>query len=159
MIRALALLFLSVSLAVFGAGQVAPGPSEREAPAKDQATRFTHYDVLIDSADKPLGAYQVELTCSSTDARLVGVEGGEHAAFKEPPYYDPAALHNPRGARIILGAFNTGSDLPIGKTRVARIHVQITGAAPQFTVKLTAAADASAQPIDATPTLIAGDDK
>lgn len=151
--RARALLGLSAVLAVFGAGQVAPGPDEPEP----HAIRFTHCDVVVDSNDKPLAAYQVELTCSSPNVTLVGVEGGEHAAFKEPPYYDPAALHSPRGARIILGAFSTGADLPAGKTRVARIHVQVGGeGAPDFTTKLTVAAAGDGSQVPATVTLTAG---
>jgi hypothetical protein len=78
--------------------------------------------------------------------KLAGVEGGEHAAFRDPPYYDPAALSR---NRIILAAFNTGSDLPTTSFRAARLHVQIAGDADaDFEVKLTVAfaADGSAVP-------------
>jgi hypothetical protein len=139
----------------------APRPGETDAPAKGQApgVRFTHFDVFLDAGDKALGAYQVELRCTTSNVTLVGIEGGEHGAYKEPPYYDPAALHNPRGSRVILAAFNTGADLPAGKTRVARIHVQVAGPAPEFQTRLVAAADSSGGAVEAAVTLVAGEDK
>ncbi len=162
--NALGVVFLILALAALGAWQVAPEApraGETDAPARGQApgVRFTHFDVFLDSGDKALGAYQVELRCTTSNVTLVGIEGGEHGAYKEPPYYDPAALHNPRGSRVILAAFNTGSDLPAGKTRVARIHVQVTGPAPEFVTRLVAAADGSGGPIEAAVTLVAGEDK
>jgi hypothetical protein len=87
------------------------------------------------------------------DVKIVGVEGGDHTAFREPPYYDPAALsHN----RIIIAAFNTGRDLPKGKTRVARLHLQISGPEPQFKTKLDVAASAEGKDIPATSTVEPG---
>jgi hypothetical protein len=89
--------------------------------------RFAAVDIYIDSGEKPLGAYQVELKATG-DVRAVGIEGGESAAFREPPYYDPVALHeNQLRERVVLAAFNTGKDLPTGRTRVARVHVRIGG--------------------------------
>ena len=112
------------------------------------AVRFAAVNVYVDSADKPLAAYQFELTAASGSFKIVGVEGGEHAAFTPPPYYDPAALSRDR---IIIAAFNTGRDLPKGNTRVARIHVQISGNEdPQYVVKLTVAASMDGEKIAAT---------
>ena len=115
-----------------------------------------------------LAAYQVEIKADGTGQRpmppdakitLVGVEGGEHAAFKDAPHYDPAALHEDRlKDRIILAAFNTGADLPAGKTRVARIHVQVEGPELAFKVVVMAAATADGTKIDATATAGAAGD-
>jgi hypothetical protein len=99
-----------------------PGPDE----VASNAIRFEAIDVFIDSGDQPLAAWQLELISRTKDVEIVGIEGGEHPAFKEPPFYDPRAMNN---NRVILGAFSTDSDeqLPSGRSRVARVHVQITG--------------------------------
>lgn len=95
------------------------------------AVRFEIVDVFASSA-QPLAAYQFELRAESGDARIVGVEGGEHAAFQTAPYYDPAAL---RTGRIIIGAFSTANDLPPAnaRTRVARVHLEVHGGRPIYT--------------------------
>lgn len=123
--------------------------------ATQPAVRFAWVDVFIDSADQPLAAYQFELTAATGAFQIVGVEGGEHPAFAEPPYYDPAALQNDR---IIIAAFNTGDDLPTGKSRVARIHVQIAGVeAPEYVVSLTVAAGPDGQEVPAVATFAEGE--
>ena len=107
--------------------------------AEIDGSRFEWVDVYLDSGDAPLAAYQLELTAESGTFQIVGVEGGEHAAFVEPPYYDPAALQHDR---VILAAFSTGDDLPTGSTRVARVHVMIEGERPSYVATLTVAATA-----------------
>ena len=96
-----------------------------EQPA-NTTVRFAAVDVLIDTGETPLAAYQLDLRATSGNVRIVGIEGGAHPAFADPPYYDPAAI---QGDRVIIGAFNTapGDSLPTGTTRIATIHVQITG--------------------------------
>lgn len=112
-------------------------------------SRFAAVDVFIDSGSVPLAAYQFELKATRGAFKIVGIEGGEHAAFsKKPPYYDPAALMHDR---VIIAAFNTGKDLPTGKTRVARVHVEISGnEEPQYDVQLIVAGGADGNPITAT---------
>jgi len=79
---------------------------------------------------------------------IVGIEGGEHPAFVEPPYYDPAAMANDR---VILAAFSTGKDLPHGRVRVARVHVQVSGGVePKYEAKLVTAGSIDGKPIPAT---------
>ena len=113
----------------------------------DPKVRFAPLHIYLDSGNKPLAAYQFELTATAGQIKIVGVEGGQHKAFKEAPYYDPAALANDR---IIIAAFNTGSELPKGRTRIATIHLQIIGEAePDYELKLTVAADADAKEIPA----------
>jgi hypothetical protein len=113
------------------------------------AVRFEAVDVMIDPRGRAMAAYQVEITLG--DAKLVGIEGGEHPAFAEPPRYDPKALQR---SRVILAALSTASDLPRSPTRVARLHVMTAGdAAPNYTIRLIVAGDASAKAIDAEATL------
>ncbi|MBN1917293.1 MAG: hypothetical protein JW889_05235 [Verrucomicrobia bacterium] len=123
------------------------------APAQDAGrVRFRAVDVIIDTGDKPLAAYQFEFVAETGTIAIVGVEGGEHPAFAEPPYYDAAALHE---NHIIIAAFSTQKDLPAGKTRVARIHVQVTGdTEPQYVVALRIAASPEGAHIQASATAI-----
>lgn len=124
-----------------------------QAPGRDSGrVRFLAVDIIVDTGEAPLAAYQFEFVAETGTIAIVGVEGGEHPAFAEPPYYDAAALHE---NHIIIAAFSTQKDLPAGKTRVARIHVQVTGdAEPQYVVVLRVAASADGRPIQATATAI-----
>jgi len=129
-----------------------PPPTDTQPrPVVQEAVRFRAVDVYVDSALRSLAAYQFELKAKGAEVKMVGVEGGGHAAFAEPPYYDPKAL---MGGRIIIAAFNTGKDLPTGKTRVATVHVQVTGdKAPEYSAKLTVAASTDGERIPAAITL------
>jgi hypothetical protein len=94
-------------------------------------------DIYVDSGDKPLAAYQVELNDPVGRTRIVGVEGGEPAAFTAAPHYDAAAIGN---GHIILAAFSTSHDLPTGKVRVARLRVAFSDAeGPTWMMKVCAA--------------------
>jgi hypothetical protein len=135
-------------LPAFGAGQaVAPPPGEG-------AVRFVTVDVFVESGAMGLAAWQIEVVPVKRDGvtvTLVGIEGGEHAAYVKPAYYDPAALTADEGGRVILAAYSTGKHLPTGHSRVARLHVMVEGEAggqPEFTVKLKVAADAEGRAID-----------
>jgi hypothetical protein len=122
-----------------------------------QKARFAPVHIYLDAAGKPLAAYQFELKATSGQIKIVGVEGGEHPAFREAPYYDPAALTHDR---IIIAAFNTGTQLPQGRTRLATIHLQILGdAEPQYELKLITAADAEGENMPAKLTLETGEQK
>ena len=108
-----------------------------------QSVQFEAIDIFIDSHGQPLAAYQLEFFARKDAIRIVGVEGGEHDAYKEPPYYDPKAIQH---ERVIIAAFNTGNKNPIGKTRVATIHVQVLRR-PDYRLKLHTAADSEGTPI------------
>ncbi len=109
--------------------------------------RFAPLHIYLDSGNQPLAAFQFKLKAAAGQIKIVGIEGSQHKAFKEAPYYDPAALANDR---IIIAAFNTGSELPKGRTRIATIHLQIVGdAEPDYELKLAVAADADAKEISA----------
>ena len=137
----------------FVSDETAAQPIADESAA--EPVRFSWVDIYLDSGAVPLAAYQFELTAATGDFQIVGVEGGEHPAFREAPYYDPAALMNDR---IIIAAFNTGDDLPSGRTRIARIHVQITGdQTPDYVVNLTVAATADGTETPAVATAVPGE--
>ena len=111
-------------------------PQTRAVVAID--ARFKAVDVFVDSKEHALAAYQFELHATAGDVKIVGIEGGEHAAYKQAPFYDPKAM---MGDRVIVAAYSTSDDLPAGKTRVARVHVRVGGnAEPKYELKLTASA-------------------
>ena len=117
--------------------------------------RFAPLHIYLDSGNKSLAAYQFELNTNAGQIKIVGVEGGQHEAFKEAPYYDPAALAKDR---IIIAAFSTGSNLPKGRTRIATVHLQIVGDdEPQYELKLIIAGGADGKEIPAEITFDKGE--
>jgi hypothetical protein len=121
--------------------------SEQDYSTAQPGVRFAPLHIYIDSGNKSLAAYQFELKATAGQIKIVGVEGGQSEAFKEAPYYDPAALAKDR---IKIAAFSTGSNLPKGRTRIATIHLQIIGnVEPQYMLKLIVAGDADGQEIPA----------
>lgn len=111
------------------------------------AVRFEALDVFVDSGDHQLAAWQLEMASRTAGAEIVGIEGGEHPAFRKPPYYDPQAMHR---NHVILAAYHTGRDLPSGRSRVARVHLQLTGPGPRdYLTSLTASANADGEQIPA----------
>jgi hypothetical protein len=114
-----------------------PATADASAPA---TTRFQAVDITIDPGGTPIAAYQVEFVADAGRVKLVGIEGGDHPAFRDPPYYDPAALSR---SRVIVAALSTNNDLPKGKTRLARLHLQVDGAGPaEYAAKLLVATSA-----------------
>lgn len=127
--RAIILLILLVAGSILG----------QTNPAGVATVRFQSVDLFVDSGARPLAAYQLEFWATNSGVKIVGIEGGEHAAFAKPPVYDPKAMQH---ERVILAAFNTAREvgLPQGKTRVATVHVQVSGdAKPEYVVTLTTA--------------------
>jgi hypothetical protein len=125
-------------------------PLFAQRPAVEEPrVRFCAVDVYVDATNAPLAAYQLEFAATNGVAKIVGIEGGEAPAFREAPFYDPKAMQHDR---VIIAAFSAESadHLPSGKTRVATIHLQISGAeAPAFEVKLKTAADSNGNRIAA----------
>ncbi|HNY78004.1 MAG: hypothetical protein RBS72_06850 [Sedimentisphaerales bacterium] len=152
---------------------LAPRTGKGSRPGKP-GVRFAPVHIYLDSGNAPLAAYQFELVCSvpvrasqegnppkadhyEPAVKIVGVEGGQHPAFNNAPYYDPAALAN---NRIIIAAFSTGADLPKGRTRIATIHLQIpSDTEPEYELKLAVAADADGREFPAELTLETGEDQ
>jgi hypothetical protein len=130
---------------------------EQDYSTAQSGVRFAPLHIYIDSGNSNLAAYQFELKITTGQIKIVGVEGGRHEAFKEAPYYDPAALAKDR---IIIAAFSTGSDLPKGRTRIATIHLQIVGdAEPEYELKLAVAGDADGKEIPAEISFEKGESK
>ena len=119
--------------------------------------RFATLDIYIDSGDKSLAAFQFELKAGPGQIKIVGVEGGQHEAFNQPPYYDTKALMQ---ERIIIAAFNTSTNLPKGRTRIATVHLQITGdSEPEYELKLVVSADGDGEKIPAKISFEKGEKK
>jgi hypothetical protein len=133
-------------LSVFG---LAAGLRAQQPALEEGRSRFCAIDIYVDAGATPLAAYQLEFTATNGMAKIAGIEGGAHAAFHEPPFYDPKAMQH---ERVILAAFSTAAadKLPVGKVRVATVHLQITGdSPPQFQIKLQTAGDANGNKIPA----------
>ena len=131
--------------------------SGRDEISPQPRVRFAPLHIYLDSGNRSLASFQFELKAATGQIEIVGVEAGEHEAFSEPPYYDPAArMQN----RIIIAAFNTGQNLPKGRTRIATVHLQITGETePQYGLSLTVAGDAEGNEIPAKLTFEKGEEK
>lgn len=123
---------------------------QRQTPApivEQSQSRFGTVDLFVDSAQTRLGAWEMEFKATTGQVEIVGIERGDNPDFHDPPYYDPAAL---KSNRVIVGAFNITNDLPAGKTRVARLHLHISGAQkPVYAVNLVVAGDKEGKPIAA----------
>ena len=150
---------LLILMVLFGAsvGEVQSfEPMVQDDDAVHADVRFGVVDVLIDSGDVPLAAYQVEVWAERGDVTIVGIEGGEAEPFRHPPYYDPAAMQEDR---VILAAFSTATaeQLPSGVTRLVSIHVRIAGQEkPEFNIRLHVAGDVDGNEIKATASLQTG---
>jgi len=153
--RRVTLAVLLVLVARLSMNSATRATTQQPDPPSD-AGRFGTVELFVDPRGQSLAAYQVEFVADPQRVTLVGVEGGEHPAFKEPPYYDPKAL---AGNRVILAALSTGADLPSARTRVATLHVRITGRrddAPDWSAKLEAAGNPQGQAIPADVSVSAG---
>ena len=141
-------------LAGLGAPSAQPEFTQEPSNGDRLRVRFESVDVYVQTEGKPLAAYQLDLRATEGDVKIVGIEGGEHAAFSNPPYYDTAAMQQDH---VIIAAFSTAKAelLPTGRTRIATIHVQITGAQePKFATELTVAATVDGAAIPATISLV-----
>jgi hypothetical protein len=136
---------LVASVAVLGA------VAALSSSAQPGAGRFTTVDLVLVS-DTPVAAWQVELTERRGAMQVVGIERGDDATFRDPPFYDRIVLERAVTDRIVLASFSLGDaeQLPRGRVRVARVHVRTTGAAePDYEARLVAAGTADGRPIDA----------
>jgi len=132
------------SLAVLGA------VAALSLAAQPQAGRFTTVDVFVVS-DTPVAAWQVELAERGGAMQIVGIERGDDATFRDPPFYD-RVVERAATDRIVLASFSlSGADqLPRGRVRIARLHVRTVGAAqPDYEARLITAGTAAGEPIAA----------
>ena len=117
--------------------------------------RFAAIDIFVDSAE-PLAAWQFELTDAAGSMTVVGVENGDSEAFADAPYYDLEAVNEDRADRIIVADFSLAdpAELPLGRTRIATVHVRLTGSSePELDLNLIAAGNADGEPITAAANL------
>lgn len=121
--------------------------TEAQPAAAQDGARFEAIDLFIAPAG-PLAAYQLEFRARRGTVKIVGIEGGEHPDYAQPPYYDPAAMQQDR---VVIGALSTrpASELPNAKVRIARIHVMVEGGAPEYEARLQTAAGPDTQKIEA----------
>jgi hypothetical protein len=140
---------LRLAALVLGWAAFAQEPATAPNAAAPESDRFVVADVMVESGVQALAAYQIEVVGTNANGlvKVVGIEGGESAAFRSPPYYDPAAM---QGERVILGAYSTAAteQLPRGEMRIASVHCLVSGgASPAFHAKVSAAATTDGQPI------------
>lgn len=135
----------------FGPGDdgIALAQDEARESAEDSgAIHFEAVDIFVDTGEAPLAAWQIEVSGAGPTVTVSGVEGGEHAAFSEPPYHDTAALT--KTGRLIVAAFHTGDNLPTGRTRVARLHFMVEGdGGVRYTARLMVAGGADGKRVTA----------
>lgn len=142
----LATLIAAVAMMAFGARQEA-------APS----VTFRTVEVWVDSADRPLAAWQVEAIAVRGTVTIVGVESGGAAGYEQPPFYDAAAL---AGGRIIIASYSTAPVLPSGSTRVAVLHLQVEGPEePEFASTVMALATVDGVEIPGTAKIQRGEMK
>lgn len=113
--RAPAIRFLAL---VLGLASLLAAVPRTEPPSGPQG--FTVLELRIDAGQGALAGWQTEIRLRG--AELVGIEGGDDAAFRDAPRYDPRAL---RGGRVILASLATGDRVPSGEVLVARVHVLV----------------------------------
>jgi hypothetical protein len=120
-----------------------------------EAVRFQAIDVYVESAE-PLAAWQFELTETTGAMTVVGVENGDSAAYRDAPYFDLDAVREDRADRIVVADFSLAGvgELPVGRTRIATVHVRLSGGqAPDFNLQLIAAGDIDGHAIPAVADL------
>ena len=121
--------------------------AQQNAPASS----FAVVDVYIESAE-PLAAWQFELGDGRGAMQVVGIEGGDNPTFREPPFYDRAAVETGAADRIVIASFSLSepAELARGRTRVASVHVRVRGGTePDYELRLVAAGAADGRAIDA----------
>ena len=120
--------------------------------ADETGVRFAALDILLESAE-PVAAWQFELSEAGGRMRVVGVENGDNPAFARAPYYDRKAVGDGRADRIIVADFTLRpvAELPVGRVRIATVHVCVTGdSEPEYVLRLLAAGNARGEPIPAS---------
>ncbi|MDH3641587.1 MAG: hypothetical protein OES38_05795 [Gammaproteobacteria bacterium] len=123
--------------------------------APTESVRFSAIEVYL-TTEQPVSAWQFELTEANALMQVVGVENGESPAFADAPYYDRAAVENGLADRITIADFSLADEkrLPVGKTRIATVHLLTRGdREPQLETVLVVATGYNGQAIDASISL------
>lgn len=120
--------------------------------ADETRVRFAALDIFLESAE-PVAAWQFELSEAGGRMRVVGVENGDSPAFAKAPYFDRKAVGADRADRIIVADFTLRpeAELPVGKVRIATVHVRLTGdSGPEYVLRLVAAGNPRGEPVPAS---------
>ena len=120
--------------------------------ADETRVRFAALDIFLESAE-PVAAWQFELSEAGGRMRVVGVENGDSPAFAKAPYFDRKAVGDDRADRIIVADFTLRpeAELPVGKVRIATVHVRLTGdSGPEYVLRLVAAGNPRGEPVPAS---------
>ncbi len=127
----------------------------------DDSNRVTFPDLETDTTNgiekslfaEPVAAWQFEFDEQNGSMAVVGVENGSSNAFSEAPYFDREAVQLGRADRIIVADYSLEpkESLPVGRIRLATIHVRLSGDdSPEFQLSLIAAASADGKPVRAS---------
>jgi hypothetical protein len=127
------------------------GPSQSFA---EDDLRFAAIDIILTSS-QPAAAWQFELKDRHGLMQVVGVEGGESAAFEGAPYYDREAVRLGTADRIVVADYSLADvrELPVGRVRIATIHLTLSGDAStdsDFELNLITATTRDGKVIDAS---------
>ena len=125
----------------------------QEALADNDSIRFEAVAVFLTTTE-PVAAWQFELRDRLGHMQVVGVEQGDSAAFDRAPYHDRDAVQRGFADRIIVADYSLADEsrLPVGRTRVATVHLMLRGE-PDFDLRLMTATDSNGRVIDATISL------
>ena len=118
--------------------------------------RFTAVNIYLETAE-PVAAWQFELDDRRGQTKIVGVENGESAAFRDTPYYDREAVRLGMADRIVVADFSLEepAKLPTGRIRIATLHLATAGKdEPAFDVDLVTAVTHDGRPIDASISIV-----
>lgn len=88
--------------------------------------RFASVDIYLETSE-PVAAWQFELSGKYGKMKVVGVEGGESAAYQRAPYYDREAVRLGEADRIVVADYSLADidELPSGRTRITTIHLML----------------------------------
>lgn len=138
------LVAIALALPLFGQNKVTRADGAVYATVEPKV-RFVPLHITLDPQGAALAAYQFELKTLSGRVKIVGVEGGAHASFSRPPYYDAQALMQDR---VVIAAFSTEAVLPTVSTRVVTLHLRVLGdGEPQFEVDVLVAANSQSHAV------------
>jgi len=116
----------------------------------DDRPRFMPVGVVLDSPE-PVAAWQFELSDRNGAIKVVGIENGDSPAFERAPYYDREAMQAGAVERVVVADYTLADTdaLPVGRTRIATVHVMVLGK-PDLELNLVTATTADGRRIDAS---------
>lgn len=121
--------------------------------AAAERVSFRPLDIVVNSGNESLAAYQVEVTYDNSRVKIVGVEGGGAKGWNPAPYYDGRGM---TAGRIVIAAFVADDKhATTGRTRVARLHLRVEGEGdPELSIRLVTAARPGGERIEAEVGLV-----